>query len=169
MLLFLILQVVTPLAVPVQQVTWVQPNVTPTQAQSFFYALTIFEEGKPNPNIISLGNILCGGPANAAECSTRLPTAANSAIITGNKSQIQATDGRNNQKSPLSAPFIGDQGCIFQDNLYKVGIQTSEESNKGQLNRLLEEFKAAKFKHISTNQKGNRYVVTEECVGYIVP
>lgn len=164
------MQVVAPLAVPVQQVTWVQPNVTPTQAQSYFYALTIFEEGKPNPNIISLGNILCGGPANAAECSTRLPTAANSAIITGNKSQIQATDGRNNQKSPLSAPFVGDQGCIFRDGLYKVGIQTSVPTRKQELNEVLAEFKAAKFKHISTNQtRGNMYVVTEECAGFIVP
>lgn len=160
---------VEPRAIPIQQVTWIQPRVSPTQAQSYFYSLRILEEGNPNPLLISLGNILCGGPVNAAECSTRLPAAAQSAIVTGNASQIRAVDGRNNEASPLSAPFIGNQGCIFRDSLYSLGARTTATTNKQNLNNVLNEFRKAKFKHISTNQtRGNQYVVTEECVGYIV-
>lgn len=157
-------------AVPSQQVTWVQPNVTPNEAQSFFYSLTITEEGNPTPRTVSLLAVLCGGPTNAAECSAPLPASAQSAIITGNSSQIKALDGRTNQSSAASAPFKGDQGCIFRDNLTPVGERAQAQTNKQGMNNLLAEFQRAKFDHVSTtNLKGNQFLVIEQCVGYLVP
>ncbi len=157
-------------AVPPQQVTWVQPGVTPNQAQSFFYSLTITEEGNPTPRVVSLLGVLCGGATDAAECSARLPDAAQSAIITGNSSQIKALDGRTNQSSPASAPFAGNQGCIFRDTLYAIGQRAQAQARKQELNALLAEFQRAKMDHVSTtNLKGNAFLVIEECVGFLVP
>jgi hypothetical protein len=155
-------------AVPPQQVTWVQPNVEPVVAQAFVYTLTISEEGNSTPRVVPFLSVLCGGSGTTAECSTPLPVNAQSAIITGNVSRITATDTRTNLSSPASAPFTGNQGCIFRDNLYAVSRQTTVQTNKPNLQRTLDEFQRAKFKHLSTTPKGGQFLVTEECVGYLV-
>jgi hypothetical protein len=163
------LTVTTYAAVPQQQITWVQPNIDPTQAQFLIYTLTITEEGNPTPRVVGLLNVLCGGSTTRAECSTVLPLEAQSAIITGNTSQLTAKDPQTNVSSLASPPFTGNQGCIFRDNLYKVGQRASESTNKQGLTRLLAEFQKAKFKHMTTSDlKGNQYAVLEECAGYLV-
>lgn len=164
--LLYMLQVVTPAAIPVQQVTWTQ-NANATTAQAYIYKLYITQENGIK-STITLTNTLCGATPSGSQCSTALPAAGNVAIVTGNKSQLTATNPTNKMESTASAPYTGDQGCIFRTNLFKVGLETSAQSNKGQLGRLLDEFKQAKFKHVSTVQKGNQYVVTEQCVGFIV-
>lgn len=157
-------------AVPPQQVTWLQPGVTPNQAQSFFYSLTITEEGNPTPRVVSLLAVLCGGATTTAECSAPLPASAQSAIISGNRSQIKALDGRTNQSSAASAPFTGDQGCIFRDTLYSIGQRAQAQARKQELADVLAEFQRAKMEHVSTtNLKGNAFLIIEECVGYLVP
>ena len=90
------------------------------------------------------------------------------AIISGNQSSLTVTDPTTNIESAQSLVFIGNQGCIFRNNLYAISKQAVVESNKGQVNNLLNEFKAAKFKLISQVAKGARIIITEECVGYIV-
>lgn len=170
LLLVLLLSATLHAAVPPQQVTWVQPGVTPNQAQSFFYSLTITEEGNPTPRVVSLLGVLCGGATDAAECSARLPDSAQSAIISGNRSQIKALDGRTNQSSVASAPFTGNQGCIFRDTLYAIGQRAQAQARKQELADVLAEFQRAKMDHVSTtNLKGNAFLVIEECVGYLVP
>jgi hypothetical protein len=161
--------IVVTAAIPPQQITWVQPNIDPSTAQTaFVYTLEIREEGNPTPRIVPLLGVLCGGPVTAAECSVALPVNGQSAIITGNVSRLTVKDTRTNQVSPASAPFVGNQGCIFRDNLYPVGRRTSATTNKQGLNTLLAEFRRAKFKYISTTSlKGNQYTVLEECAGVI--
>lgn len=156
--------------VPPQQVTWTQ-NIDPPTAQiEYRYKLTITEEGNATPRVVSLLNVLCGGTALPSMCSAALPLEAQSAIITGNSSTLTATDTRTNQSGPPSTVFKGDQGCIFRDQLYKVSENASAETRKQEMNALLAEFKKAKFKHVSTKQlAGNRFLVTEQCVGYLVP
>jgi hypothetical protein len=157
-------------AVPTQQVTWTQPDITPSRAQVLIYRLTITEEGNPTPRVVGLTNVLCGGSDNAAECSTVLPAAAQSAIISGNRSTLMATNPETGASSGASAAFTGNQGCIFRDTLYAVGARANAQASKQQLNTLLSEFHAAKFDHISTtNLKGNAWLVVEECVGYLAP
>jgi hypothetical protein len=153
-------------SVPPQQITWTQTEQA-TIAQKYIYKLYISEESGIKTTI-TLTNTLCGPVTYGSQCSTALPANGNVAIITGNQSQITATNPTNKMESSLSIPFVGNQGCIFQTNLYAISAKATAESNKGQLNRLLDEFKQAKFKHISTTEKGSRYVVIEECVGYIV-
>lgn len=153
-------------AVPPQEVTWTQ-DVTPSRAQSFIYRLYIMEESG-NGSVVQLASTLCGTVNGTTECSTALPAAANAAIVSNNRSQLTAVDPTTGVESPLSVPFVGDQGCIFRDNLYAIGKQATGQSNKQNLQRLLDEFRAAKFRHIRTeNLKGNQFLVTEECVGKI--
>mgnify|MGYP001352852656 CR=1 FL=1 len=156
--------------IPPQQVTWTQVMIDPPTAQTFGYTLRILEEGNPTPREVSLINVLCGGTAPNSECAAALPIpAAQSAIITGNTSTLRALDPRTNLTSPLSGAFTGNQGCIFRQILYGIGERTAVESRKQEMNALLAEFQRAKFKHISTVQLGgNRFRVTEECVGYLV-
>jgi hypothetical protein len=157
-------------AVPTQQVTWVQPNVAPARAQVLIYRLTITEEGNPTPRVVGLTNVLCGGAANAAECSTVLPVNGQSAIVTGNSSTLRATDPETGAAGPSSAEFVGNQGCIFRDNLYKIGDRAQAQTRRQDMSNLLNEFQAAKFDHVSTtNLKGNQYLVIEECTGKIQP
>lgn len=168
----LLLSLLTMGAVPPQQITWTQTNVDPTTAQTLYtYTLTITEEGNPTPKIIGLINVLCGGTAPSSTCSAALPIpTGQSAIITGNSSTLTATDTNTKLTSPVSLPYKGDQGCIFRNNLFKVGTNTSAETRKQDMNALLAEFQKAKFKHISTKQlAGNRFLVTEQCVGFLVP
>lgn len=155
-------------AIPPQQITWTQA-ILPSVAQGYLYKLYVTEESGIK-KVVPLSSVLCGPASNGASaCSTVLPVEANAAIITGNNSQLTATNPTTNQESPLSTTFVGNQGCIFRDNLFAVTKRTSATSNKQNLNALLNEFKAAKFKHISTNQtRGNQYVVTEECAGVII-
>lgn len=158
-------------AIPPQSITWVQPNIDPSIAQTFQYTLEIREEGNPTPRLVPLLSVLCGGPPTAAECSTPLPVAGQSAIITGNVSRLTALDTRTNQVSPASAPFTGNQGCIFRDTLYPVGQRATAQSNKQNLPTVLTEFQRAKFRHLSTVPlpKGNQFLVTEECAGMLIP
>lgn len=154
-------------AVPPQQITWTQ-TISTTIAQSYVYKLYITEESGFKTTI-TLTNILCGPTTTGSQCSTALPINGNIAIISGNQSQLTATNPTNKLESLASTPFIGNQGCIYNDNLYKISERAMNTTNKQNLNAVLNQFKAAKFKHISTNQtRGNQYVVTEECAGYIV-
>jgi hypothetical protein len=156
--------------IPPQQITWVQQGIDPSIAQTFIYTLTITEEGIPTPRVVPILSVLCGGTSPNSECSTSLPAQGQSAIITGNISRLMAQDTRTNQNSPASAPFTGNQGCIFRTLLYAVGRRAQEQTNKQNIQVLLDEFKKAKFKHISTQDlKGNQFTVTEECAGYLVP
>jgi hypothetical protein len=156
-------------AIPPQHITWTQ-DVDPQTAQTFVYTLRIAEEGNPTPRVVGLLGILCSGQGTTSECSSTLPLAAQPAIITGNLYTLTATDPRTNQSSPASwPPSQGDQGCIFRDRLYAVGVPTQAQTNKQGLAATLAEFKRAKFKHVrTTDLKGNAYLVVEECVGYIV-
>lgn len=157
-------------AVPAQQVTWMQPGVAPSRAQVLIYRLTITEEGNPTPREVGLVNVLCGGAATTAECSAALPTAAQSAIISGNSSTLRARDPETGQAGPSSAVFVGDQGCIFRDNLYAIKARAQVQVRKQELNAALAEFKQAKFMHVSTTDlKGNAFLIVEECVGHLVP
>jgi hypothetical protein len=154
-------------AVPPQTITWNITGVTASYAQTYRYKLYINEEsGKQS--VVQLVNTLCGTVSGQTQCSTALPAIGNPAIISGNNSLLSATDANTNLESPMSIPFTGNQGCILRDNLYKIGTRTSLQANRPGLNPLLAEFKAAKFKHISTVPRGGQYTVTEECVGYIV-
>lgn len=154
-------------AIPPQQVTWTSTSATPTIAQGYTYKLYIYEEsGKKS--IVTLVNTLCGVQNGQTICSTGLPSTGNVAIISGNQSQLTATDTTTQLESTPSLLFTGNQGCILRNNLYPVGQRTSLTANKPGLNALLSEFQAAKFKHISTTPKGGQFVVLEECVGYIV-
>ena len=166
----LVFALVSMAPVPSQQITWTQTDVNPSTAQILIYTLSINEEGNPTPRVVGLLNVLCGGTAPNSECSTVLPAQANSAIVTGNVSQLSARDPNSGLTSPFSMPFTGNQGCIFRDNLHPVGGQAQAQTNKQNMNTVLNEFKRAKFKHVSTTSlKGNQYLVVEECVGYIVP
>lgn len=162
----LILSLISLGAVPSQQVTW--SSVAPaTQAQGYAYKLYIFEEsGKKS--IVTLVNTLCGVNNGTTQCSAALPTSANPAIVNGNQSQLTATDTGTNLESSPSLSFTGNQGCIFRDNLYVLNATTTVTSNRGQVNSVLTEFKNAKFQLVSNVQKGNAFVITERCVGYIV-
>jgi hypothetical protein len=153
-------------AIPPQVVTWTQP-IDPTTAQSYTYKLYITEESGVKRTIV-LTNTLCGAIQNGSQCSTALPSSGNVATVTGNVSYLTATNPVNGIEGPPSTSFTGNQGCIFRDNLYKVGQQTTGQANKNTINALYSEFQAAKFKFISVRQKGNQYVVTEECAGYII-
>jgi hypothetical protein len=156
--------------IPPQQITWVQANIDPAFAQTFVYTLTVNEEGNPTPRPVPILSVLCGGPTQAAECSTPLPVTGQSAIISGNVSRLTAMDPRTNQSSPASAPFTGNQGCIFRDALYAIARRAQLQVRKQELSSALAEFKKSKFKHISTQDlKGNAFLITEECVGYLVP
>lgn len=166
LLLVIITSLLSIAAIPPQAVTWTQP-IDPTTAQSYTYKLYITEESGVKRTIVLL-NTLCGAIQNGSQCSTALPSSGNVATITGNTSYLTATNPLNGIEGPPSVSFTGNQGCIFRDNLFKVGVRTNAQANKNTLNNLLKEFQAAKFKHISTSQKGNQYVVTEECAGYIV-
>lgn len=153
--------------IPSQQITWNQP-ILPSVAQGYQYKLYITEESGIK-RVVPLTSILCGPASNGSSCSAVLPIEANAAIISGNTSQLTATNLANKQEGPLSSTFVGNQGCIFRDNLFAVTKQTTATSNRQNLQILLNEFKAAKFKHISTNQtRGNQFVVTEECAGQII-
>jgi hypothetical protein len=144
--------------------------VDPSTAQIFVYTLTITEEGNPTPRVVPILSVLCGGQPGAAECSTALPTQGQSAIVTGNVSRLKAKNNNTGLESAASAPFTGNQGCIFRDNLYAVGKQAQANARKQDLNTVLAEFKRNKFKHISTQDlKGNNFLITEECAGKIVP
>lgn len=155
-------------AIPVQQITWTQISNEPTQAQALSYKLYVSEESGTK-TMVPLSNVLCGYVNFTTECSTVLPNSARPAIITNNYSQLSATDMMTAVESPLSLPFKGDQGCIFRNGLYAVGIETTiTANNKNDLQRVLQEFKTAKFKHISTTPIKNSFQVREECVGYIV-
>lgn len=155
---------------PPQQITWTQNGATASEAQvNYIYRLTINEEGNPTPKHVPLLNVLCGGSDTAPQCSTALPIAGQSAIVTGNRSRLVAQDTRTNLTSDSSDVFVGDQGCIFRDDLYKVGVRTTAEARKQDLQALLTEFNRAKFKFIAQKQvAGNRFLVNEECVGYVV-
>jgi len=153
-------------AVPPQQVTWTH-TTTPEVAQKYSYKLYIYEEsGKKS--IVTLVNTLCGVNNGITQCSTGLPATGNIAIITGNQSQITATDTTTQLESGPSLSFTGNQGCILRDNLYKIAQQTQLNARKDTLATVRAEAKAAKFKEIRIQQKGNNFVLTEECVGYIV-
>lgn len=158
--------------VPPQQITWIQPNVTATKAQSFTYVLTLREEGKA-PRDIPVVNVLCGGLTKNAECSAVLPASAQPAVISGNSSLLTATDPEFPKDPATSPPFTGNQGCIYgvEALLYKIGERAQQQTNKQNLNATYAQFQAAKFKRISTVQlpKGNQLMVTGECVGTIVP
>lgn len=165
--LLLALSLVQLAAVPAQQITWTQSGKTPSEAQALLYRLYISEESGAGA-VVQLLDTLCGTVDGQTQCSTRLPSAANAAIISNNRSQLAAVEPTTGVESPLSAAFIGDQGCIFRDALYALAQQAQAQSNKQNLERLLAEFQAAKFKHLRTeNLKGNQFLVTEECVGHL--
>lgn len=165
LILYLLMQ--TSLAISPQRIAWTQSGISPTVARTYIYKLYITEESGVKTSLL-LSNITCVGIAIGAGCSTALPSNGNVAIITGNHSQLTATNPKNMIEGPASAAFIGNQGCIFRNNLYKIGARVTITAYKVLNTALLNEFKAAKFKLISSVPKGNSIVVTEECVGYIV-
>jgi hypothetical protein len=158
-------------AIPAQQVTWVQPGIPPSFAQQYAYRLYITEESGVE-RTVPLASTLCGGFDPAfAECSTALPAAASPAIITGNVSRLSATDPDSYVESDLSVAFVGDQGCIYRNRLYAVGARHAITLMKTELEKVLADFQAAKFKVVSIRphpEDESRVILTEECVGYLV-
>jgi hypothetical protein len=155
--------------VPAQQITWIQPNTSATKAQGYTYTLNLTEEGKA-PRDIPVLNVLCGGLTIHAECAVALPASAEPAIISGNVSVLRALDSAFPTSPTPSVPLTGDQGCIFRTLLYPLTERGSAQSNKQNLEVVYAEFKAAKFRHVSTTRlpKGNQFQVLGECVGQIV-
>lgn len=152
--------------VPLQPITWFQ-GIAPTIASTYVYKLYISQESGVK-STVTLTNVMCVANGINSQCSTNLPAGGNFSIISGNSSQLTATDPKTMLESQPSVPFIGNQGCIFRDNLYAINAQAQAQANKNTLQALYNEFQAAKFMRVGTTNKGNQFVVTEKCVGYIV-